>query len=147
MSWSVTVGSSEYLIKFRNNLIRFCIWSILLFFCFRYLWTHQAERESLLSGLQVMYERWHVLTYKILQKDYNSLEEKYLLIRRFNEILYTSSFSQACNDSSYLQSFRQKLAEISWMPIDATFRARIPIYFSYLFEAQDYVAHQCQLDL
>ncbi len=94
-----------------------------------------------------MYERGHVLSYKFLQKDYHSLEEKYLLIRRFNEILYTSSFSPACRDSLYLQSFRQKLGEISGMAIDDAFRSKVPIYFSYLFEAQDYVTHQCQLDL
>jgi hypothetical protein len=105
--------------------------------------SHAAERTSLLSWLDMMAERFHVLSYKILWKDYYTLEEKYLLIRRLEDVAITASYVDSCQETLYIEDLYNTIEEIRRKEVDEEFRTEVPLYFSYLFEAQEYVLNEC----
>ena len=61
----------------RNNVIKFVIWWILLAFSFVYLHNHPAEKETVLSGFKIIWQKIQVIVQKIIWDNWELLEKKY----------------------------------------------------------------------
>ena len=44
------------------NLVEFLVGALLLVFCFSYLADHPAEKSSIMSGIQVLYQKVMIFT-------------------------------------------------------------------------------------
>lgn len=74
----------------KNNVIKFIIGIILLSISFVYIQRHPAEKASIFSGFEVLYQRMEVFFYKILNKDSEGLKTKFDLEKTFDELISTA---------------------------------------------------------
>lgn len=73
--------------KFPMNVVEFIVGVVLLFFCFSYLSTHPAEKSSIVSGIDVIMQKVHILISRFTSGKNQVLENKYALAKSFNEVI------------------------------------------------------------
>ena len=113
------------------NIVKFVIGIILLSISYIYIQNHPAEKVSILSGFQVMYERWQLFVYDILGKDSSVLRQKHRLNQYYQELMRLAE-SRSCVEPELLadifetymhfsQQSNEELSEsISYFSIKAT---------------------------
>jgi len=69
------------------NIVKFIIGIILLSISYIYIQNHPAEKVSILSWFQVMYERGQVFVYDIFGKDSSVLRQKHRLNQYYQELM------------------------------------------------------------
>lgn len=75
---------------FIGNIIKFFIGVGLLSICFAYLQKHPAEKVSVLSGFEVMYQKGTIFWHKVFYKDADLLEKKINLQKYYKELVRTA---------------------------------------------------------
>lgn len=80
----------EMRVMLRNNIIKFAIGSVLLVVCFVYLGKHPAEKTSVLSWFEVMYQKGQLLVHKVVYDDTALLEKKINLQKYYKELIRTA---------------------------------------------------------
>lgn len=85
-----------------QNIIKFVIGAILLGFSIQYLQTHPAEKTSIVSSFEILYEKMIVLTYKLTGRDREGVNAKNDMKRKFEELIHTATNSN-CLSGEELQ--------------------------------------------
>jgi hypothetical protein len=74
--------------KLSMNVIEFLVGGLLLAFCFNYLADHPAEKSSIVSGIDVLYQKVRVFVSHLTSGKGKLLERKFEMERGFNELIY-----------------------------------------------------------
>jgi hypothetical protein len=77
------------------NIVKFIIGIVLLSISYIYIQNHPAEKVSILSWFQVMYERGQVFVYDIFGKDSSVLRQKHRLNQYYQELMRLAE-SRSC---------------------------------------------------
>ena len=82
----MTLDSEEK--KFlRNNIIKLVIWLVLLAFSLGYIQQHPAEKASIFSGFEVLWQRVVVYVHKVTDKNSEAFERKYDYEKTYQELI------------------------------------------------------------
>lgn len=85
------------------NVVKFFVWIVLLSISYVYIQNHPAEKVSILSWFQVMYERGQVFVYDIFGKDSSILRQKHRLNQYYQELMRLAE-SRSCVSPELLGS-------------------------------------------
>ena len=96
----------EMKVMLRNNIIKFVIGIGLLTVCFIYLGKHPAEKSSVLSWFEVMYQKAQILVHKVMYDDVALLEKKHNLQKYYIELIRTAEDGK-CTDASTLTEMKK----------------------------------------
>lgn len=96
---------------FIGNIIKFIIGWILLVICFVYLGNHPAEKASVVSGFEVLYQKARILTHKVFYDDADVLEKKFNMEKVYKELIRTAEDSK-CVDVHILEEVTNKYHEL-----------------------------------
>ncbi len=72
---------------FKNNLVKFVIWIILLFFCYLYIQKYPAEKIAIFSGFDVMIQRVQIFVNKFVSQNSEALVTKFDYEKAYQELL------------------------------------------------------------
>lgn len=73
--------------EFKWNIIKFIIWCILLWMCRWYLQNHPAERISVFSGFEVLWQKVEVIRNNRFGANGDLLESKYSMEKYYKELI------------------------------------------------------------
>jgi hypothetical protein len=73
--------------QFKKNLIKFGIWIILLWMSWSYLQKHPAEKVSVFSGFEVMFQKAEVFIQNTFGEDWELLKRKYSMQKYYKELI------------------------------------------------------------
>lgn len=80
----------ERKVEFKRNVIKFIIWLILLFFCFVYIQNNPAERVSIFSWFQIIFQKVAVVYNQVIGKNWELLKRKYSLEKYYQELIHNA---------------------------------------------------------
>lgn len=87
---------------FIKNIFRFFIGIILLITCFRFLKEHPAEKIALYSGFKNIIQKVEIISYTLIWKNGELLEEKYKLESDYVNTLHFAE-EKGCADALLLE--------------------------------------------
>ena len=87
--------------EFKWNIIKFIIWIILLWMCRWYLLEHPAERVSVFSGFEVLWQKVEVLWHNIRGANWELLENKYSMEKYYKELLTMAENNTCLTNEEY----------------------------------------------
>lgn len=90
----------------KKNLIKFIIWLILLWFSFSYIQNHPAEKASIFSGFQVLWQRVVVYVHKVTNTDSEAFQKKFDYEKTYEELINMAETKQ-CSDSAILTEIHE----------------------------------------
>lgn len=102
--------------KFKTSLVQLIIWVILLTIVFFYLEKNPAEKQSILSWPEVLFQNFKVMFYKKFTDKWYWLQEKYSVERTFNELVSTLNYI-GCNDNQ-LKEVNEVYFELKGINLD-----------------------------
>lgn len=102
---------------FYRNIVKFVVGIILLSISYGYIQNHPAERVSILSWFQVMYERGQVFVYEIFGKDTSVLRQKHRLEQYYQELVRIAE-SRTCVSPEILSDVLETSIAFSTMPLE-----------------------------
>ena len=73
--------------ELKRNFIKFIIWLLLLLFCFIYIQNNPAERVSIFSWFQIIFQKVAVIYNDIVGKNWELLKRKYSLEKYYKELI------------------------------------------------------------
>lgn len=121
---SQDVELNEYIQEFStkkaqafSNIIEFLIGIILLTFCWFYLQTHPAEKVSLFSGVEVMWQKVQMWFSHMSEEDATSLQQKDKLEKTMQEIVLLSK-ENTCVDEKTKQTISDSFAKLQAMDLE-----------------------------
>ncbi len=101
--------------KFPMNVVEFIVGVVLLFFCFSYLATHPAEKSSIVSGIDVIMQKVHILISRYTSGKNQALENKYALAKSFHEVISLAGEWKCLTEAEIrkLQEYEDALYDMS----------------------------------
>lgn len=100
-----------------SNVIEFLIGGILLVFCWFYLQTHPAEKVSLFSGVEVMWQKVQIWFSQMPAEDATLLEQKHSLEKTMQEIVLLSN-ENSCVDVQTKQNIADSFSRLQAMDLE-----------------------------
>lgn len=100
-----------------SNVIEFFIGAILLVFCWFYLQTHPAEKVSLFSGVEVMWQKVQIWFSQMPAEDATLLEQKQSLEKTMQEIVLLSK-ENSCVDAQTKQNIADSFSRLQAMDLE-----------------------------
>jgi len=82
---------------FKNNLIKFIVGLVLLFFCYLYIQRYPAEKIAIFSGFDVMVQRVEILFNKYVNNNSGALKTKFDYEKAYEELLRIAE-ANGCKD-------------------------------------------------
>lgn len=111
---------------FIGNIVKFIIWGILLSISFIYLQNHPAEKASVFSWFEVMYQRVEVFVRWIFGNDSELLKQKHSLERYYEEMIRMAE-DKKCIDVSIIKELNTLSASLKKEKLK-TFEYVLPDY-------------------
>lgn len=71
----------------KRNFVKFVIWIILLSFSFAYVQNNPAEKISIFSGFQIIFQKVAVVFSNIIGENWELLKRKYSLEKYYKELI------------------------------------------------------------
>lgn len=102
---------------FYRNIVKFIVGIVLLSISYGYIQNHPAEKVSILSWFQVMYERGQVFVYEIFGKDTSVLRQKHRLEQYYEELVRIAE-SRSCVSPDILGDVLETSIAFSKMPLE-----------------------------
>ena len=96
----------------RRNLIKLIIGLVLLGFSFSYIQNHPAEKSSIFSGFEVLWQRAVVYVHKLTNTDSEAFQKKYDYEKTYQELI-TMAESKECSDPSILTELNETYLSLS----------------------------------
>lgn len=103
--------NKEEKIFIRKNLIKLVIWLVLLGFSFSYIQNHPAEKASIFSGFQVLWQRTTVYVNKLTNNNPEALQKKYDYEKTYQELIHMAE-NQDCEDTNVLIDIKETYLEL-----------------------------------
>jgi len=127
---------------FIGNIIKFFIGIWLLSICFAYLQKHPAEKASVLSWFEVMYQKWTILRHKFFYDDADLLEKKLNLQKYYKELVRTS---EDCKwiDVETIEKLRNDYNSVKELRWD-TMKNELAEYIRLVYKYESIVNQNCE---
>jgi hypothetical protein len=125
-----------------SNIIEFCIGAILLVFCWFYLQTHPAEKISLFSGVEVMWQKVQIWFSQMPAEDATLLQQKNNLEKTMQEIVLLSK-ENTCLDADTRKSIADSYGRLQAMDLETyknqhrAFNTVVSLYYTKVKTACD----------
>lgn len=87
----------------RKNIAKFIVGAILLGLSIQYLQTHPAEKSSIISSFEILYEKATVFVYKVIGRDRQWATAKHDMQRKFDELLSTATTTNCLSADELLE--------------------------------------------
>ena len=127
---------------FRANVIKFVIGIILLSISFIYLQSHPAERVSVLSWFEVMYQKINIFYHDMVDKwDSKLLKEKYSLQKYYKELVRMAE-NKSCIDSEIVEEVTNLSDDLNDDSLDE-FTEKLRIYTRQVYKYDAIVKKEC----
>lgn len=101
-----TIMDKEERVFVKRNLIKFIIGLILLWFSFSYIQNHPAEKASIFSGFQVLWQRAVVYVHKITNTNSEAFQKKYDYEKTYTELINMAE-TKKCSDPAILTELNE----------------------------------------
>lgn len=95
----------------RNNLIKLIIGLILLGFSWSYIQNHPAEKSSIFSGFQVLWQRAVVYVHKITNTNSEAFQKKYDYEKTYVELINMAE-NKKCVDPEVLTEINESYIKL-----------------------------------
>ena len=117
----------------RKNLIKFVIGCILLWCSFFYLREHPAEKVSIFSGFQVLWQRVVVYVHKVTNTNSEAYQKKYDYEKTYQELINMAE-AKKCVDPAILTELNETYLKLKkeWLK---TLEENLP---GYIRKANEY---------
>jgi len=96
---------------FKNNIIKFIIWCILLWFSFYYIQWHPAEKVSIFSWFEVLRQRIAVYVHEVTNTNSEALKKKYDYEKTYEELIQMAK-NNSCASSNILTQLNETYLEL-----------------------------------
>jgi len=96
----------EEKIFIRKNLIKLVIWLVLLVFSWVYIQNHPAEKASIFSGFQVLWQRAVVYVHKITNTNSEAFQKKFDYEKTYQELINVAK-NNWCVDPNLLTELNE----------------------------------------
>ena len=113
---SSCIMDREQKIIFRNNIIKCIIGIVLLIFSYGYIQNHPAERSSIFSGFEVMWQRVTVYYHEITKTNSEALKKKYDYEQTYTELIQMAQ-SKPCVNPNVLTELNETYLKLQKEPI------------------------------
>lgn len=90
----------------RKNLVKLIIGLILLGFSFSYIQSHPAEKASIFSGFQVLWQRAVVYVHKLTNTNSEAFQKKFDYEKTYQELINMAK-NKACVDPNVLTELNE----------------------------------------
>ncbi|MDD3262645.1 MAG: hypothetical protein PHR61_02260 [Candidatus Absconditabacteria bacterium] len=127
---------------FKNNVIKFIIGIILLFFCFLYTQKYPAEKIAIFSGFEVMVQRVEIIFNKFMNDNSDSLKNKFDYEKAYEELIRIAE-ANSCEDPQLIQELKDTLTSLQNEPIK-TIQDVMPGYIRKANELKNRVSKECK---
>ena len=87
--------------QLRNNVIKLIIWIILLGLSRGYIQNHPAERVSVFSGFDVLWQKIEVVRHNTFKGNWDLLERKYSLEKYYAELINMAEWNECLSSQDY----------------------------------------------
>lgn len=135
----------ERKIDFKRNVVKFIIWLVLLLFCFVYIQNNPAERVSIFSWFQIIFQKASVIFNDVIGKNWELLKRKYSLEKYYKELIKTAE-DRKCVSVDLIKKINQEYKDLRAEDI-WNLETNLPFYSrsSYLHEVD--IEKWCNEDL
>lgn len=127
---------------FKNNVIKFLIGIVLLFFCYLYIQKYPAEKIAIFSGFDVMVQRVEILFNKFVNNNSEALKTKFDYEKAYEELLRIAE-ANGCNKADLIQELKDTLAALQNEPMK-TLPDTLPWYIRKANELKTRVSQECK---
>ncbi len=83
--------------ELKKNFIKFAIWIVLLLISWSYVQKHPAEKVSVFSGFEVMFQKAEIFVQNIFGQHGELLERKYSLEKYYKELIKMAENNKCMN--------------------------------------------------
>lgn len=101
---------------FRNNVIKCIIGLILLGFSYGYIQSHPAEKASIFSWFEIMWQRVTVYVHQIMKTSSEELKKKYDYEKTYDELIQMAE-SKSCVNPSIVTELHEMYLKLKKEPI------------------------------
>ena len=101
----------EERIFIKRNIIKLIIWLILLGFSFSYIQNHPAEKASIFSGFQVLWQRAVVYVHKLTNTNSEAFQKKYDYEKTYTELINMAT-NKECVDPAVLTEINETYLQL-----------------------------------
>ena len=117
---------SERKVTLKKNVIKFIIWLVLLLFSFIYIQNNPAERVSIFSWFQVIFQKVAVIFHDIVGKNWELLKRKYSLEKYYKELI-KSAEDRKCVSVDVINKITKEYQDLKLEKIDKL-ELNLPFY-------------------
>ena len=123
-------------VEFKRNIVKFVIWLILLLFCYVYIQNNPAEKVSIFSWFQIIFQKATVIFNDIVGENWELLKRKYSLEKYYKELIKTAE-DRKCVSVDLIKKINQEYKDLKSEKIE-TLEWNLPFYSrsSYLLEVE-----------
>lgn len=126
----------------KRNIVKFIVWSLLLFACYRYVQQYPAEQIAITSGFQVMIQKIQITFDGLLNHNTDAMKSKFDYEKAYDELIRIAE-GNWCNDVSLLGEMKQTLVDFK-AESNATIANTLPGYIRKANEFKTRVSQQCK---
>jgi len=128
---------------FKNNVIKFVIWLVLLFFCFLYIKKYPAEKVAIFSWFDVMIQRAEIVFNKILKtNNADALKSKFEYEQNYDWLIKIAE-ANWCNDANLIKEMKDTLEGLKNEEMKTIWN-NLPWYIRKANEFRNRVYEQCK---
>lgn len=120
--------------QLRWNIIKFVIWLILLALSRWYIQKHPAEKVSVFSGFDVLWQKVEVFFHNTFKGNWDLLERKYSLEKYYKELLNMAEWNECLSTDQFneiSETYEQLKAESN-----ETLNETLPWYIQKAYELE-----------
>lgn len=135
------IMDSEEKKQFRNNVIKFIIGAILLIMSYVYIQWHPAEKISIFSGFEVMFQKVEIFFQNIFGNRWELLKKKYDWIKSYQELVNMAE-NNKCVAPEIVQEVNEVYKTLKDEKIE-TLESKFPDYIKKAYEFESEVKKDC----
>ncbi len=135
----------ERKIELKRNVIKFVIWLVLLFFCFIYIQNNPAERVSIFSWFQIIFQKVAVIYNDLIGKNWDLLKRKYSLEKYYKELLHSAE-DRKCVSVEVIKKITEEYNSLKNEDI-STLETRLPWYSRASYQHEVDIEKWCWEDI
>ncbi len=123
--------------QLKTNIIKFAIWIVLLLMSWSYLQKHPAEKVSVFSWFEVLFQKAEVFIQNLFGEDGDLLERKYSMEKYYKELIKMAENNKcvSLDEIKEIQNMYNKLKKESKHDLDSI----LPSYTKKAYEYDNLV--------
>lgn len=93
------------------NIVKFIIWSILLFACYTYVQQYPAEKIAITSGFEVMVQKVQIAFDSFFHNNADAMKSRFDYEKAYEELIKIAE-GNGCTDTFLIAEMKQSLADL-----------------------------------